>query len=135
MKQSLQKSSNKFNKLAENCTILLSAMSFPNPFRTYLLQDYHTAGRGRPPVDASQDFTLVKGTEHGGYTELWFKRKADTGDSGKDLPITVSCNYLKLNFYAGPSKGSFHVMYIKIVDLGRWILIKDELIVNIELDL
>ena len=29
---------------------------------------------------------------------MWFKRKADTGDSGKDLPITVGWNYLQLNY-------------------------------------
>lgn len=44
---------------------------------------------GRPPPDSKQDFTLVKGQESGGYTEIWFKRKADTKDTEKDLILTV----------------------------------------------
>ena len=52
-------------------------------------QDYYTIGRQRPPLDSKQNFQLVKGQENGGYTEMWFKRKADTMDAEKDLKLTV----------------------------------------------
>ncbi|KAL9982005.1 hypothetical protein ACROYT_G010784 [Oculina patagonica] len=44
------------------------------------LNDYHTQGRFQPQPDANQDYKLLSASEPGGYTELMFERKRDTGD-------------------------------------------------------
>ena len=56
-------------------------------------------GHGRPPKDSQQDFILVKGQESGGYTEIWFKRKADTKDTEKDLKLTVRYQLMPIFCY------------------------------------
>ena len=66
---------------------------------------------------------------------MWFKRKADTGDNGKDLPITVSCIKLSLNFSTRPSEGCIYVIYQKWRSLIDRFWQKVWKIDNIELDL
>ncbi|KAL9982003.1 hypothetical protein ACROYT_G010782 [Oculina patagonica] len=52
------------------------------------LNDYYTQGRNQPQPDANQDYTLISASESGGYTELMFERKRDTGDSN-DIQFVV----------------------------------------------
>lgn len=49
------------------------------------LNDSFTSGQRRPPPDASQDYQLLNASEVGGYTELMFERRRDTGDNDNDL--------------------------------------------------
>ena len=51
-------------------------------------QDRYAVSRYTPPIDASQDWQLVSGTEEGGATVLEFTRKLINCDD-KDLDIKV----------------------------------------------
>jgi len=51
-------------------------------------QDYWSVGTGRPSKDASRDYKLIKATEDGGKTYVYFYRSATTGDD-KDVQFTV----------------------------------------------
>ena len=55
-----------------------------------MFQDSFTSGRRQPPPDASQDYQLLNASEVGGYTELMFERRRDTGDNDNDLTFMVS---------------------------------------------
>ncbi|XP_073258795.1 uncharacterized protein [Porites lutea] len=49
------------------------------------LNDYFTRGQIQPTLDASPDYQLLNASEVGGYTELMFERRRDTGDNDNDL--------------------------------------------------
>lgn len=53
------------------------------------MQDRYALDRYLPPIDASQDWHLVNGSEENGATVLEFTRKFTTCDD-KDLDIKVS---------------------------------------------
>ena len=53
-----------------------------------LSKDRYAEGRYLPPIDASQDWFLVRGEEDGGYTILEFTRNLTTCDD-KDLNVEV----------------------------------------------
>ncbi|CAH3182619.1 unnamed protein product [Porites evermanni] len=54
------------------------------------LNDYFTRGQIQPTLDASPDYQLLNASEVGGYTELMFERRRDTGDNDNDLTFMVS---------------------------------------------
>ena len=53
-----------------------------------LSKDRYAEGRYLPPIDARQDWFLVRGEEEGGYTILEFTRNLTTCDD-KDLNVEV----------------------------------------------
>ena len=44
---------------------------------------------GTPTKESTQNFSLKKASEAGGYTNVEFERDATTGDNAKDVPFQV----------------------------------------------
>ena len=57
-----------------------------------VVQDRYADAQAPPPIDASQDWTLVAGEEEDGYTVLQFTRPWITCDD-RDRNIEVSLHY------------------------------------------
>ena len=56
------------------------------------MQDRYADAQALPPVDASQDWTLVDGEEEDGYTILRFTRPWVTcDDRDRDIEVSLGC--------------------------------------------
>lgn len=63
------------------------------------VQDRHAIGRFLPPIDESQDWTLISGEEQNGRTIIEFSRPFLSCDDENDMDITVSANSLLSDLY------------------------------------
>ena len=68
---------------------------------TMIVQDRYAVERSLPPIDASQDWTLISGEEVDGYTIIRFARSWVTCDD-KDRDITV-----RVHIFTDPTLHSY----------------------------